>query len=154
MRARQSTVSSFCTWLLKRKVLSANPVLQLDRPPQRRERRSKSPAPAIMDALIQAARARRRPRDLAIFLILRYTGMRHDSVATLRVRHIDAEWGIRNVRGKGGKTRDIPLPAAVTQYLHAFIDQVLAKEAGTITPEPRSSGRCGDRRAEVRCAIQ
>ena len=61
--------------------------------------------------------------------------MRRDSVATLRVRHIDPEWGIRNVRVKGGKTRDIPLPAAVTQYLQAFIDQVLSTEAGTIAPD-------------------
>jgi len=61
--------------------------------------------------------------------------MRRDSVATLRVRHLDAEWGLRNVRVKGGKTRDIPLPAAVTQYLHAFIEQGLAKEAGTLTAD-------------------
>ena len=61
--------------------------------------------------------------------------MRRDSVATLRVRHLDAEWGIRNVRVKGGKTRDIPLPAAVTQYLQAFIDQVLSTEAGPIAPD-------------------
>ena len=60
--------------------------------------------------------------------------MRRDSVATLRVRNVDPEWGIRNVRVKGGKTRDIPLPAAVTQYLQAFIEQVLSKEIGTIDP--------------------
>jgi len=61
--------------------------------------------------------------------------MRRDSVATLRVHHLDAEWGLRNVRVKGGKTRDIPLPAAVTQYRHAFIEQGLAKEAGTLTAD-------------------
>jgi site-specific recombinase XerC len=133
MRARQSTISSLCTWLVKRNVLPINPVLKLDRPPQRREAPKQVPGPGIMDALIGAARARRRPRDLAIFLILRYTGMRRDSVATLRVRHIDHEWGIRNVRVKGGKTRDIPLPAAVTQCLQSFIDQVVSKEAGTVT---------------------
>ena len=51
------------------------------------------------------------------------------------MRHLDAEWGIRNVRVKGGKTRDIPLPGAVTQYLQAFIDQVLSTEAGPIAPD-------------------
>jgi hypothetical protein len=61
--------------------------------------------------------------------------MRRDSVAALRVRKPDAEWGIRNVRVKGGKTRDIPLPAVVTQYLRAFIEQVLSKEARTITAD-------------------
>jgi site-specific recombinase XerD len=61
--------------------------------------------------------------------------MRRDSVATLRVRNVDPEWAIRNVRVKGGKTRDIPLPAAVTQCLQSFVDQVVSKEAGTITAD-------------------
>jgi hypothetical protein len=42
-------------------------------------------------------------RDLAIFLILRYTGMRRESVAALRVRNIDATPGapqrVRQARG-------------------------------------------------------
>ena len=46
-----------------------------------------------MDALIEAAKRRGRPRDLAIFLVLRYTGMRRGSVASLRVRHLDDGWG-------------------------------------------------------------
>jgi len=37
MRMRQSAVSSFCAWLVKRQVLPANPVARLDRPPHRRE---------------------------------------------------------------------------------------------------------------------
>jgi site-specific recombinase XerD len=45
----------------------------------------------------------------AISLILRYTGMRRESVATLRVRNIGTNWGLRNVSVKGGKTRDIPI---------------------------------------------
>lgn len=37
MRVRQSTVSSFCVWLVKREVLAANPVAKLERPPHHRE---------------------------------------------------------------------------------------------------------------------
>lgn len=92
MRVRQSTLSSLCAWLVKRGLLPANPVSQLDRPPHRQEAPTQVPGPPIMDALIQAAKQRQRPRDLAIFLILRYTGMRRESVATLRLRHIDPEW--------------------------------------------------------------
>jgi hypothetical protein len=57
--------------------------------------------PAIMDALIAAVKRRGRPRDLAIFLLLRYTSMRRGSVASLRVRHLDESWGLRGVRVKG-----------------------------------------------------
>ena len=104
MRTRQSTLSSLCVWLVKRGLLPANPVSQLDRPPHRQEAPTQVPGPAIMDALIQAAKQRQRPRDLAILSVLRYTGMRRESVATLRVRHLDPDWGLRNVRVKGGRT--------------------------------------------------
>ena len=74
-----------------------------------------------MDALIEAARRRQRPRDVAVFLILRFTGMRRESVATLQARHLDALWGLRRVRVKGGHTRDIPLPESVTQCVSPVV---------------------------------
>src|SRR5262249_14977917 len=126
---------SFCVWLVKRGFLISNPVAQLDRPPHRREAPSQVPGTAIMDALIEAAKQRKRMRDLAIFLILRYTGMRRESVATLRVRNIHADWGLRNVSVKGGKTRDIPLPAVVTQFLQTYVDRIVAAAVGTLTAD-------------------
>jgi integrase/recombinase XerC len=135
MRVRQSTVSSFCTWLVKREVLVANPVAKLERPPHRPEPPKQVPGSDIMDAVVEAAKARRRPRDVAIFLILRYTGMRRESVATLRVQHLDGTWGLRGVRVKGGKTRDIPLPSVVMKFLHAYVERVLIKQVETVEPE-------------------
>jgi len=133
MRVRQSTVSSLCAWLVKRGQLSTNPVTRLDRPPHRREAPRQVPGPAIMDTLIKAARDRRRPRDLGILLILRYSGMRRESVATLRVRNLDRAWGVRNVPVKGGKTRDIPLPAVVMQFLEGYVTQYLPTVVETVT---------------------
>jgi site-specific recombinase XerD len=85
-----------------------------------------------MDALIEAARGRQRPRDMAIFLILRYSGMRRESVATLRIRHLDATWGLRGVLVKGGRTRDIPLPAAVMQFLWAYVEPVVRQQGAAL----------------------
>lgn len=135
MRVRQSVLSSFCAWLVKRRVLSSNPVTRLDRPPHRREAPKQVPSPAIMDALVQAAKQRGRPRDIALLLILRYTGSRRESAATLQVRHLDAAWGLRGVRVKGGKTRDIPLPTAVNQFLQVYVERTLANELETVTPD-------------------
>lgn len=92
-----------------------------------------------MDALIRAAKQRRRPRELALFPILRYTGIRRESVATLRVRNLDPARGLRHVRVKGGKTRDIPLPEAASQYLAAYVTQylptVMPAVSPTVTPD-------------------
>ncbi len=135
LRTRQCTVSSFSGWLVKRGVLRSNPVASLDRPPHRREAPQQVPAPALMDDLVRVARQRKRPRDVAIFLVLRYTGMRRESVATLRVRNLYAEWGLRGVLVKDGKTRDIPLPSVVTQYLHQYVESVVGKQHGPLTPD-------------------
>ena len=105
MRVRQSTLSSFCAWLVKRQLIAANPVAQLDRPPHRGETPRQVPGPVIMDALIEAAKQRRRPRDVAMFLILRYTGMRRESVAR---------------------------PSAVMKFLSAYVDRVLSKQVDKI----------------------
>jgi integrase/recombinase XerC len=88
-----------------------------------------------MDALLEAAKARRRPRDVAIFLILRYGAMRRESVATLHVRHLDPVWGLRGVVVKGGKTRNIPLPAIVMKYLVTYVDRVLKQRVEHVGPE-------------------
>jgi len=117
------------------RVLMANPVAKLERPPHRREPPKQVPGSEIMDALGGAAKARRRPRDVAIFLVLRYTGMRRGSVATLRVQHLDGQWGLRNVLVKGGKTRDIPLPSVVVTFLQTYVKLVLAKEIDSVGPE-------------------
>jgi site-specific recombinase XerD len=135
IRSRQSTLSSFCSWLVKRELFPANPIAGRDRPPHRIEPPKQVPTPALMDALIEAARKRQRPRDVAVFLILRFSGMRRESVATLQARHLDALWGLRRVRVKGGKTRDIPLPEPVMRYLHAYVAQVLTPSVTTVAPE-------------------
>ena len=135
IRSRQSALSSFCNWLVKREALQANPIAGMDRPPHRIEPPKQVPTPALMDALIEAARSRQRPRDVAVFLILRFTGMRRESVATLQARHLDALWGLRRVRVKGGHTRDIPLPEPVMRYLHAYVAQVVTPSVTTVTPE-------------------
>jgi len=135
MWARQSTLSSFCAWLVKRETLAENPVAKLDRPRYERTPPTQVPGAALMDALIDAAKQRRRPRDIAIFVIIRYTGMRRESVASLRVRHLGGDWGLRGVYTKGGKTRDIPVPSVVMKFLQTYVERVLEPEVGTLTPD-------------------
>ena len=64
-----------------------------------------------------------------------FTGMRRESVAGLRVRNFSPDWGLRGVPVKGGKTRDIPLPTVVRQYLGQYIDNIVAKENDPLTAD-------------------
>ncbi len=133
LRCRQAMLSSFCNWLVKRNLLAVNPILKMDRPP-RQSMPPAVPSAAIMDAVIEAARTRGRPRDLAVFLLLRFTGMRRESVATLRVEQLDGEWGLRGVRVKGGKVRDVPVPARSCGSYSSYVTTILTPAHGTLTP--------------------
>jgi integrase/recombinase XerC len=135
LRTRQATLSSLCAWLVKRDILTSNPVAKMDRPPHRLEPPTQVPTGMLMDALIDAAKRRQRPRDMAIFLILRYSGMRRESVATLRIHHLDDTWGLRGVLVKGGRTRDIPLPEAVMHFLWTYVDQVVGQQVQTLNSD-------------------
>jgi integrase/recombinase XerC len=135
LRHRQCVVFRLCAWLVRRGQLSANPVARLDRPRRQSQPPRPVPGPAIMDQLVQAAKARRRPRDLAIFLLLRYTGMRRAEVADLRVHHLYPDWGLRGVRAKGRKTRDIPVPRIVMEYLHRYVEEILPQHVERITTD-------------------
>jgi integrase len=61
--------------------------------------------------------------------------MRRESVATLRVQHLDGTWGLRGVRVKGGKTRDLPLPTAVTMFLQTYVERALVKYVDRVTAD-------------------
>ena len=102
--------------------------------------RFSKPAPAICEL------------DVAIFLILRFTGMRRESVATLRTRNLALGWGLRGVVVKGGKTRDIPLPSVVTQYLEQSSSKLSRKNTAHSRPTRHSSGRAGVGRVKAKHA--
>ena len=150
LRCRQAVLSSFCNWLVKRNLLSLNPILRMDRPPHERKPPA-VPGPGIMDALVQAAKDRGHTRDVAIFLLMRYTGMRRGSVATLRLGQLDAEYGLRAVQVKGGKVRDVPVPAAVMRYLNGYVEEVLRPVGGKLTADtPLFWSSWGRREGRVR----
>jgi hypothetical protein len=56
--------------------------------------------------------------------------MRRESVATLKVKHLDRTGWLRGVLVKGGTTRDIPLPESVVAYLLTYAKEVLHQHGG------------------------
>jgi site-specific recombinase XerC len=114
MRSRQSALSSFCGWLVKRGVLSANPVAQMDRPPHRPKAPEQVPGSAIMDALVEAAKQRKRPRDVAVFLILRYSGMRRESVC--HPAGASPRWAVGVAKRVGQGRQETGCPPPLSSY--------------------------------------
>ena len=56
----------------------------------------------------------------------------------LRVRNLNGGWALRNVPVKGGKTRDIPMPTVVMQYLEGYVTQYLPTVVEAVAAVPDS----------------
>jgi len=62
-------------------------------------------------------------RDRALVELLYGAGLRVGELAALDVRDVDLHRGDVRVRGKGGKERVVPLPAAAREALSAYLDR-------------------------------
>lgn len=60
-------------------------------------------------------------RDYAILLLLARLGLRAGEVASLTLEDIDWEAGSLNVRGKGNRTAQLPLPADVGEAISSYL---------------------------------
>ena len=117
-----STVRSFCRFLTERGVLAADPAQYLPGP-RRRRRLPHALRPADVDAVCDAVRGSDALalRDRLVFELLYGCGLRSQELVDLGCDDVRALRGELLVRGKGGKTRMVPLgdeaAAALERYL-------------------------------------
>lgn len=72
-------------------------------------------------------------RDALIVLLLATVGPRVSELTRADVEHFHVNGGVRYWRifGKGGRTRDVPLPHAVAEVLDAYLTERRSRAAGT-----------------------
>ncbi|OOG83223.1 integrase [Pseudomonas sp. A25(2017)] len=71
-------------------------------------------------------------RDRAILAVLLYHGPRREEVAQLMTSDLQDRRGIKHVRvrGKGGKTRYLPLHPVAAERIHAYLERDSEREPG------------------------
>ncbi|MCS4315542.1 site-specific recombinase XerD [Pseudomonas sp. BIGb0381] len=71
-------------------------------------------------------------RDRAILAVLLYHGLRREEVAQLMTSDLQDRRGIKHlqVRGKGGKTRYLPLHPVAADRIHAYLERDSEREPG------------------------
>ncbi|MEU0560910.1 tyrosine-type recombinase/integrase [Dactylosporangium sp. NPDC006015] len=129
-RARQlSALSSWFDYLVSNGVTTVNPVNAVDRPEVDRDA---SPTVGLSNtqvgAFMRSARAatgRTARRDTALLGFMAELGLRVGEVIALDVEHLRHNRGHRTVQvpGKGGKMRELPIPAPLGRDLDAYLDQ-------------------------------
>lgn len=139
-----SAVSSWYTWLVRRKVVAANPAEWMDRPEIDPDT-SKTPgitreqAMALIRAADTAA-GKQAARNAALIAVLLYTGARADEVCGATVASLGMDLGHRVlwVTRKGKKPQPLVLPPPALDRLDAY----LATRAGA-SPLPARPGEQG-----------
>jgi len=169
-----SSVRAFCRFLVKRGVLEGNPAAAIRGP---KRKRGLPRALDVDDAfrLVEAPSAMRRTsarrlseaedarhtllrlRDVAMLELLYGTGLRVAELCALDTTDIDrGRYGVAMLivrRGKGNKSRQVPIGGAADRALAAYLPAraQLASESGNLSIPPlgRSARRGEERRARL-----
>lgn len=125
---RLSSLSSWYRYLVSNDIAATNPVLAVDRPDVDRDASATVGLSAIeVTAFMRAARAdrgRTARRDAALLGMLAELGLRVGEVLALDLDDFRHNRGHRTVRvaGKGGKIRELPIPAPLARDLDTYLD--------------------------------
>lgn len=99
----------------------------------------------------EAVQGKYRTRNIAVFLLMAYMGLRIGEVHALNISDYNAQHHTLSVFGKGRKWRSLPVPESVSQILEQAISQRLepwrAKEDALFTSQK-------GRRLSIRCIQQ
>ncbi|NGZ74609.1 tyrosine-type recombinase/integrase [Saccharibacillus alkalitolerans] len=122
---KHAAVHCFFKALIELELLEQNPAVGI-----KKAKTEKNRAPVYMDEreigeFLKSVDGKYRGRNLAIFLLMAYMGLRVGEVHALNVSHYNAERRSLQVFGKGRKWRTLPVPEAVAGVLEEAIAQRL-----------------------------
>lgn len=125
-----STWNVLCTFLYTNELLAANPMQLVGRPKLKKPLPKALPRPAV-EALLSAVAQEHTPRqtdwqerDLALILTALLAGLRAEELRLVDVgdvRTLDDGSAVVNVKGKGGKERNVPIEAALLAVIGTYM---------------------------------
>ena len=141
----------YCAFLMRQKLLDADPTVRL-KAPKAPERLPKAVDAEPLNRLLDHAPAENGldVRDLAIFELLYGSGLRVAEVHGLNTDDILLDEGWVEVRGKGGKHRQVPLTGKSATAIAAYLPQRAAAAGETALFTNRHGRRLGIRQMQNR----
>lgn len=119
-----STLRKFYQYLMREKVITTNPMLQIDSPKQGRH------LPAVLSSaeigrLLEAPDTRKPLglRDRAIFEVMYATGLRVSELIHLKLSDLHLSLGLIQTLGKGHKERIIPIGDVAVDWVNQYLER-------------------------------
>ena len=123
-RRLHSTLRRFYQWLLDQNRISADPLLNIQRP-MPGSRFPKTLSEAQVEALLAAPDVNTAAglRDRALFELVYATGLRVSELTQLKIFELSLADGVVRTRGKGAKERLVPLGQIAAEWVERYIKE-------------------------------
>lgn len=123
---KHAAVNCFFKSLIELEVLTNNPASGI-----KKSKTEKNRAPVFLDEsglerFLQSVEGKYRTRNLAIFLLMGYMGLRVGEVHALNCKDYNVERRTLDVFGKGRKWRTLPVPEMVAELLTLAVEERLS----------------------------
>ncbi|MWV42348.1 tyrosine-type recombinase/integrase [Paenibacillus sp. HJL G12] len=120
---KHAAVNCFFKALIELEMANANPAAGI-----KKSKTEKNRTPVYLDEnqlprFLESVEGKYRSRNLAVFLLMAYMGLRVGEVHTLNLTDYNRERHTLDVFGKGRKWRTLPVPTAVGVMLERAIDE-------------------------------
>ncbi|WEK55920.1 MAG: tyrosine-type recombinase/integrase [Candidatus Cohnella colombiensis] len=112
-----SAIRSFYTALIDFELTTTNPALEVKKSKTEKHRNPVYLDQSELEKVLTYVEGRYRDRNLALFLLMAYCGLRVGEVHRINLSHFKKGKGTLEVLGKGRKWNEIPLPPLLIQYL-------------------------------------
>ncbi|MNZ84471.1 Tyrosine recombinase XerC [compost metagenome] len=112
-----SAIRSFYVALIDFELASKNPAMDVKKSKTEKNKNPVYLEEQELEEALSYVTGRYRDRNLAVFLLMGYCGLRVGEVHRLNLSHFKRNKGTLEVLGKGRKWNEIPLPDLVMQYL-------------------------------------
>ncbi|UQZ37074.1 recombinase XerC [Paenibacillus sp. PK3_47] len=122
---KHASVNCLFRALIEMELLTANPAAGI-----KKSKTEKNREPVYLDEnelqhFLNAVGGKYQSRNLAVFLLMSYMGLRVGEVHTLNLGDYNTERRSLRVFGKGRKWRNVPVPEDIAPYLQQAIDERL-----------------------------
>ena len=114
-----AALRSFFKAMIDFELMSSNPAQEVKKSKMERNRKPVYLEQAQLSQTVKYIQGKYRNRNIALLLLMAYSGLRVGEVHRLNLSHYDEDKGVITVLGKGRKWNDVPLAPEVNRYMKA-----------------------------------